>query len=235
MQLSLKANDYANPGYIGSKFRKKRFKFFEQKLDELNRPVTILDIGGTVSFWVNEGYHKRKGVKIIIINLRTEETGYPNIKVVQGDACDLSQFKDKQFDIAFSNSLIEHLYTKENQKKMAREAMRVGKNYFIQTPNRYFPIEPHFKFPLFQFFPKRLKIFLQTKTSIINGVKYDLAYAENIVDEIKLLTKAEMQSLFPKGEVYVETFMGLPKSFVLYNFDLSCDLNLNFKTSRSGN
>jgi len=218
MDLSLKANDYANPHYIGSKFRKKRFKFFEQKLDELARPVNILDIGGTVSFWVNEGYHKRIDVKITIINIRVEETGYPNIQVVQGDACDLSQFKEKQFDIAFSNSLIEHLFTRENQHKMAKEAMRVAKNYFIQTPNKYFPIEPHFKFPLFQFLPRWLQIFLQTKTSLINGVKYDREYAESVVEEIKLLSRTEMETLFPQGEVYVETFIGLPKSFVLHSF-----------------
>ncbi|HWA33083.1 MAG TPA: class I SAM-dependent methyltransferase [Cyclobacteriaceae bacterium] len=218
MDISLKANDYANPNYIGSKFRKKRFKFFEQKLEELARPVNILDIGGTVSFWVNEGYHKRIDVKITIINIRVEETGYPNIHVVQGDACDLSQFKEKQFDIAFSNSLIEHLFTKENQQKMAREAMRVAKNYFIQTPNKYFPIEPHFKFPLFQFMPKWLQVFLQTRTHLINGVKYDRDYAESVVEEIKLLSRAEMEKLFPQGEVYVETFIGLPKSFVLHSF-----------------
>jgi hypothetical protein len=218
MDISLRANDYSNPDYIGSKFRRKRFRFFEQQLEELNRPVTILDIGGTVSFWVNEGYHKRIGVRITILNLRTEETGYPNIKVVQGNACDLSQFRDKEFDIAFSNSLIEHLFTRENQVKMAREAVRVGKNYFIQTPNKFFPIEPHFKFPLFQFLPKWAKIFLQTKTSIINGVKYDRKYAEDVIEEIRLLTKSEMQSLFPEGEVYVERFMGLPKSFVMYSF-----------------
>jgi SAM-dependent methyltransferase len=214
--LGFKANDYANPGYIGSKFRKKRFRFFEEKLRTLRKPVTILDLGGTVGFWVNENYH-RKDVLVTIVNVRPEESGYPNIKVIAGDACDLSLFENNSFDIAFSNSLIEHLYTRENQIKMANEAMRVGKYYFIQTPNRYFPIEPHFKFPFFQFFSKSIQVFLQTKTAFINGFRYDRGYAENMVNEIRLLSRKEMKEFFPKSHLYVERFLGLPKSFVAYN------------------
>jgi len=215
--ISLKANDYSDPNYLGSKFRKKRFLFFEEKIKELDKPVTILDIGGTVRFWTDEGYHE-KDVLITIVNIRTEKSGYSNITVIKGDASDLSQFKDKVFDISFSNSLIEHLYTKENQVKMANEAMRVSKNYFIQTPNCYFPIEPHFKFPFFQFLPKFLQVFLQTKTSLINGVRYKPRYALRIVEEIRLLSKGELMELFPRCTIYTERFMGIGKSFIAHNF-----------------
>lgn len=218
--ISLKPNDYSNPNYLGSQFRKKRFLFFEEKLKLLNKPVTILDIGGTVRFWTDENY-QHKDVFITIINLRPEESPHPNIRAMIGNACDLSMFEDGAFDITFSNSLIEHLYSKDNQIKMAKEAMRVGKNFFIQTPNRYFPIEPHFKFPFFQFLPKGLKIFLQTRTSLINGVMYDKEYAQDIVNEIRLLSKGEMKELFPKSKLWVERFMGMAKSFVAYSFQAS--------------
>lgn len=215
---SLKANDYSNPEYIGSKFRKKRFKFFEENWLSQSKQTTIIDIGGTVQFWVNENYHKRTDVVITVVNLRYEEKQYSNITTVVGNACDLSQFADGSFDISFSNSLIEHLHTKENQIKMAKEAMRVGKCFFIQTPNRYFPIEPHFKFPLFQFLPEFIKIFLQTQTHLINGVKYERAYAKNIVNEIRLLTRHEMKEFFPKSNLYTERFIGIPKSYTSYSF-----------------
>jgi len=84
---------------------------------------------------------------------------------------------------------------------MASEAMRVATYYFIQTPNRYFPIEPHFKFPLFQFLPDSLKVFLQTRTSIINGVKYKKEYAEKTIREIRLLSQDELSCLFPKQQL----------------------------------
>lgn len=211
-----KTNDYSNPNYIGSKFRKQRLLFFEERIVTLDKPITILDIGGTVRFWKDENYDQRP-VLITIVNLREEKSIYPNIKVLKGDACDLSMYKDHSFDIAFSNSLIEHLHTKERQQKMASETMRVGKYFFVQTPNRYFPIEPHFKFPLFQFLPKFLQIFLQTKTTLINGIKYDQAYAEKMVNEIRLLSKRELIELFPHCSLYVEEFLGLPKSFIAYH------------------
>ena len=67
-----------------------------------------------------------------------------------GDATDLSPFKDKSFDIVHSNSVIEHLYNFENQKKMASEIMRVGQKHIVQTPNKYFFLEPHLSyFPFF--------------------------------------------------------------------------------------
>lgn len=215
--ISLKANDYSDPNYIGSKFRKERFLLFEQKIKHLNKPVTILDIGGTVRFWADEGYQEKDAL-ITIININSEKSDYPNIRVIKGDASNLAQFKDKAFDISFSNSLIEHLYTKENQIKMANEAMRVGRHFFIQTPNRYFPIEPHFKFPFFQFLPKFLQIFLQTKTSLINGIRYKRAYALRVVEEIRLLSRRELKRLFPKCRIYTERFMGFSKSFVVHNF-----------------
>ncbi len=215
--ISLKPNDYSDPKYLGSKFRRKRLIFFREKIKDLNKPVTILDIGGTVRFWADEGYQEKDAL-ITIVNIREEKSGYSNIKVIKGDAVDLSQFKDKAFDISFSNSLIEHLYTKENQIKMANEAMRVGKYFFIQTPNRYFPIEPHFKFPFFQFLPKFLQVFLQTKTSLINGARYKRAYALRIVEEIRLLSRREVLKLFPRCSIYTERFMGLDKSFIAHNF-----------------
>lgn len=212
-----KVNDYSNPNYIGSRFRKRRFRFFESKIKTFQRPITILDIGGTVRFWVDENYHL-KDVFITIVNIRPEESTYANIRVIEGNACDLSQFKDKAFDVSFSNSLIEHLYTRENQVRMASEAMRVSRCFFVQTPNRYFPIEPHFRFPFFQFLPKSIQLFLQTKTSLINGVRYNKQYAADIVNEIKLLSKSELIKLFPDSQLYTEYFLGMPKSFIAYSF-----------------
>jgi hypothetical protein len=212
-----KPNDYSNPEYIGTRFRRKRFRFFEKRIKNFTKPITILDIGGRVDFWVNEGFHNRYDVMITLVNLEAEESDYFNICTIQGDACDLSRFKNHAFDIAFSNSLIEHLQTKENQKRMADEAMRVGRFYFVQTPNRYFPIEPHFKFPFFQFLPRFVKLFLLTQTSLINGVKYGKEYSENVIDEIRLLSKSEFRELFPAGDLYEERFAGLLKSFVAHN------------------
>ena len=93
-------------------------------------------------------------VEITLLNLTLVETDLPNVISIAGDATDLSDFADKSFDIAFSNSVIEHLFSFQNQQKMALEAQRVSRYHFIQTPNFWFPIEPHWVFPCFQFLPK---------------------------------------------------------------------------------
>ena len=70
---------------------------------------------------------------------------------VIADGCRLP-FPDQAFDVVFSNAVIEHL-TPEGQRQMAREIMRVGRRWFVTTPNFWFPIEMHHKLPLFQFLP----------------------------------------------------------------------------------
>jgi 2-polyprenyl-3-methyl-5-hydroxy-6-metoxy-1,4-benzoquinol methylase len=72
----------------------------------------------------------------------------------------MPQFQNDEFDIVFSNSVIEHVGSYEEQNLMASEVRRVGKRYFIQTPNLFFPIEPHFLFPFFQFLPLDYRVTL---------------------------------------------------------------------------
>lgn len=215
--ISFKVNGHTNSRDQGNRSDKKRLRLFEDKVNVLSKPVTIIDLGGTIKFWVEAGYHE-KDVLITIIKPKAEKSGYANIRVIAGNACDLSTFKDKAFDISFSNSLFEHLFTKENQFKMAGEAIRVGTYFFIQTSNRYFPLEHHFKFPFFQFLPRFLQIFLQTKTSLIHGVRHNYDDALRIVEEIRLPSKSEMKVFFPESNLHIERYMGIAKSFLAYNF-----------------
>ena len=69
----------------------------------------------------------------------------------------LYRFKHNQFDIAYSTSVIEHLRDSENQRTFAAEVACVAKLYYVQTPNRWFPIEPHLVAPIIHFFPKSYK------------------------------------------------------------------------------
>jgi hypothetical protein len=77
---------------------------------------------------------------------------------------------------------------------MAEEVRRVGKCYYVQTPNYYFPIEPHWLFPFFQFLPFPLKIFL-SKNFDLGNYKKCKSETEAIVrvNRIRLLTETEMK------------------------------------------
>jgi len=107
---------------LGNQFRQKRMALFKEQLHTLPKPVNILDVGGAQAFWVNTGLHDTQDIHITILNLTKATTHYKNISALKGDATDLSAYKDDAFDIVFSNSVIEHLYTKDNQKSMAKRS-----------------------------------------------------------------------------------------------------------------
>jgi len=209
-----------DPGSMGSKFRSRRFDFFERIFWEAfgkNKTIRILDIGGTEAFWKGRRLLQNPNVSISLLNLGAEPVSHPSLQSLSGNATDLSCFEDKSFDLVFSNSVIEHLYTFENQQKMAAEVRRVGQKYFVQTPNKYFFVEPHYALPFFQFLPSRFVYFILTETRLSRMQKWEPQHARAYLDEIRLLSLREMKSLFPDGRVYYEKFLGMNKSFTLYN------------------
>lgn len=208
-----------------SKLRKKRFSLFTSILDSMPSPIKILDVGGTISFWENLGFlnEEVKDVEITLLNVKFIETSstHPKIKQVVGNATNMAKFQSNEFDIVFSNSVIEHVGDYEQQRQMATEVMRVGKKYFVQTPNLFFPIEPHFVFPLFQFMPINIRVWLLTNFALGWYDKVsDKQLARSIATSIKLLNKSKFLNLFPEAQLYEEKFFGLTKSFTVYGESL---------------
>jgi 2-polyprenyl-3-methyl-5-hydroxy-6-metoxy-1,4-benzoquinol methylase len=158
-----------NPQSLGFKFRRKRLqeleKLFFAHFEGVEK-IEILDVGGTDYFWQHSLLLSHPGVRITLLNLHLEKTSHPAIQAVQGEATSMPEFGKDSFDLVFSNSVIEHLYTLENQQKMAAEILRVGKSHFIQTPNAYFPIEAHYALPFAQYYPKALLHFILTQTKL---------------------------------------------------------------------
>jgi hypothetical protein len=203
---------------LAARFRRGRLHLFQTLLDQLPRPVTILDVGGTQQFWEQAGFTGGESVQITLLNLTPVTVTRPNFQSVSGDGRDLSQFAGQQFDIVFSNSVIEHLATRQDQQLMALAVKRVGKRYFIQTPNKYFPLEPHFLWPFFQFYPVWLRAQLLHHFDL-GWVKRlpDYEAAKREVQQIRLLSRAEFRQLFPDGHLVEEKIFGLSKSFVIYH------------------
>jgi len=109
---------------------------------------------------------------------------YPNIRYVQGDACDLP-FADGEFDVVFSNAVIEHVGARDRQRALVSEALRVGRRVFVTTPNRWFPVELHTRIPLVHWLPDRLS------HPVYRALGKDFA------TENTLLTRRQLASLFP--------------------------------------
>lgn len=200
---------------VATRLRRRRFAFFTQLVSSVPRPFRLLDVGGTSRFWELMGWHEEAGVDITLLNVAPAARG--TIRSVVGDARNMPQFGDGEFDVVFSNSVIEHVGGAGDQAQMAAEIVRVGRRHFVQTPNRYFPIEPHFLVPGFQFLPISARVWLLRHFDLPGYRRSpDSAEARRAVTSIRLLDRREFSRLFPHSSLYVERLGGLAKSFVAY-------------------
>jgi hypothetical protein len=207
--------DHRDNASLATHFRRRRFAFFLSLLAQVERPVSILDIGGTENYWKMMNLNDDR-VFITLLNLTNHEVALPNMTSVAGDARAIQE-GDLSFDVVFSNSVIEHVGTFQDQLKMAREVRRVGKRYFVQTPNKYFPLEPHFHFPFYQFLPLSVRVFLLRNFKLGWIPKTpDAGKARELVEEIRLISRNELMSLFPDALLFEERVFGMTKSFVAY-------------------
>jgi hypothetical protein len=220
MELSIpsmrRLADDENPNSFSNKLRARRFRQFELLAASMPLPLRILDVGGTNDFWEKRGWVGRRDVQIFSLNLVPEKQLHENVKPLTGNATDLSQFGDASFDIAFSNSVIEHLFTFESQRRMATEIQRVGKAFWVQTPNFWFPMEPHFQVPGWQWMPLDLRIaIIQRWRCGWRGPCADRTAARKLVEEVRLLTRNTLTTLFPGAALIPERFCGLVKSWTV--------------------
>jgi hypothetical protein len=190
-------------------FRRRRMNRFIS-LFCLSSQVRVLDIGGTPQTWT----HESKGCEhfsVTLINLRSNRPVADQcIALIDGDATELP-FADDAFDLAFSNSVIEHVGSWEQQQAFAREARRVARKLWIQTPARSFPLEAHLLAPYIQYLPKSVqhRIVRWTPRGLLQP---DVVH--EIVDEVRLLTYREVRLLFPDCLILKERVLGFTKSYI---------------------
>jgi hypothetical protein len=203
---------------LSNRMRAKRFRLFLALLDQVTPPIRLLDVGGTPTFWSMRDPRWMERLDVTCLNLEELPSEAPRVRSIVGDARDLSRFGDRAFDVAFSNSVIEHVGGADSRRRMAQEIRRVARRYFVQTPNRYFPIEPHFVFPFFQFLPRRVRIWLLLHFDIgWSRRKTERVAAERVVDAIELIGEGELRRLFPEARIYREKFYGFTKSLIAYH------------------
>ena len=191
-------------GSLASKFRYRRWQFIRSVLNA-HGTESVIDVGGTDKSW---WFAEWQG-NVVRCNLDRDAASV-GLRVV-ADGCSLP-FKDVAFDIAFSNSVIEHLGSLAAQTSFANEFRRVAKRYFLQTPNKWFPVEPHYLFPGFQFLPTRLQHWLHTHFDVGTLKRTDP------FGTIRLMEKSELRRLFPEARLVPEMLGPFVKSwYVVYS------------------
>lgn len=171
---------------------------------------TLLDVGGGPGV---EGeflslyacFHR-----VVVINLDTEHLEAQRhccFSTIRGDARRLP-FSSQSFDWVFSNAVIEHVGRWKDQMQFADEIRRVAiKGYFVTTPNKLFPLEPHTLLPFYQFLPNWMRRKL---------APYSPGYLKRY-ERIELLSSKQVQKLFPEATVVSTGFPVFGNSLVAFH------------------
>jgi ubiquinone/menaquinone biosynthesis C-methylase UbiE len=168
----------------------------------------ILDVGGTAATW------NGRARDVTVLNVSQPRAWEDKAdRFVLGDARRL-EFADRAFDIAYSNSVIEHLGTLADQTRAAAEIRRVGRSYWVQTPARTFPVEPHYLTPLVHWLPRglRRRALPYTIWALITHPTSE--FMDGMVAELRIVSKRELRAMFPDARIERERFLGLTKSWI---------------------
>ena len=202
-----------------------RARRFEQFVRILNPSTgdSLIDIGGESGTWISNppvvGRIDLVNPKVLQIDSAARSSR--GMSSIVGDGRDLVDVADQSYDIAFSNSVIEHVGTWEDQQKFAAEMHRVGKKLWCQTPARECPIEPHYMAPFIHWLPRSLQRRLIRRFTpwgwLSKPPPEDIDF---MVDTTRLITLREMKQLFPDCQILVERILFIfPKSYIAVRAD----------------
>jgi SAM-dependent methyltransferase len=158
---------------------------------------SLLDLGGATGVDMEFLPLYQAFAEVHTVNLSIPLQGLPPSKFIIADGC-LLPYRDKSFDWVFSNAVIEHIPA-EKQRQFANEIRRVARRgYFVATPNRHFPIDPHTLLPGIQFLPPRLRR--------IYG-QLSLRRLTETMDNVTLISARQLKMCFPEARILR---LGLP-------------------------
>jgi len=139
----------------------------------------------------------------------TFQRAWPEVRYVRGERGAHLPFADGEFDVVYSNAVVEHVGNRAAQRAFLEEVLRVGKAAFLTTPNRWYPLELHTTLPLLHWLPARVY------RPLYRGLGFDFFSRE---ENLNLLDESAVRDLVPPGVRYrIEThrFLGLPSNVLL--------------------
>jgi hypothetical protein len=193
-----------------SNFSRKRRMHLFVKLIAPTPGMKVLDLGGQPDIWDNV----EPILNITCLNLpniaNKAHKSHHNIHYIEGDACSMPNFEFGDFDIIFSNSVIEHVGDVDKQTKFANEVRRLSNTYWIQTPSKYFPIEAHCGMPFWWFYPRWLRSYFLGKWT-----KHFPAWTK-MVATTAVISRKSLGKFFPNSKIVTEWFI-FPKSLIAFS------------------
>ncbi len=204
-----------SPTSLGARARSRRWGQLLERFPYLP-DMNVVDLGGTTEYWRRSPVRPRS---VTVVNLTEPGTSDEEWLVpVEGDACDagsiLAATGASGFDLVISNAVIEHVGGHANRVRFAASVRELSARHWVQTPYRYFPLEPHWLFPGMQFLPvaARARVALAWPLQHTRAASY--ADALSSVQWTELVGRSEMAAYFPDSEIVAERVAGLTKSLI---------------------
>ncbi len=194
--------------------RRRKYELFRETMRPTEQ-MRVLDVGAQSDSCAGEALQlvdvypwtsRISALNLLPEHIETIKRCHPDVDARVGDARELP-WPDKYFDVVYSNAVIEHVGGFEDQRKMAGEIMRVGKRWFVTTPNRWYPFEFHLRLPFVTWLPwhgylraGRLMRYNHADRKYMFGVP---------VDGIRLLSASDLRKCFPGSRIIKQrvTFM----------------------------
>ena len=200
------------PGSLGERRRARRWELFRHEFGEIES-MSVIDLGGTVDAWVRAPL---RPASVHVVNLEPQSGETPTwIRADQADACDLpAPIAGGSYDLVFSNSVIEHVGGHAQRMRFADAVHKLASRHWVQTPYRYFPVEPHWLFPGFQFLPLTIRAGISCRWPLSHTPTKSREDGLRAALGVELLSRSEMAFYFPDSTLRFERMAGAVKSLI---------------------
>jgi hypothetical protein len=183
----------------------------------------VIDLGGQIAYWRALDLQRLEALGVHVTTVNNE--GEPELPadarearmftVLVGDACNLTAYADNSFDLAHSNSTIEHVESWPRMEAFARELRRLAGPYYVQTPYYWFPVEPHFLAVGFHWLPETVRARMFMRRGFGHHPRQDSwEDALSIVRSAQLFDRRKFRRLFGDGQMFSEAMLGMTKSLI---------------------
>lgn len=192
------------------RMRARRMRLFMENVG-LRDGMRIVDLGGSPMIW----QFVEVPLDVTMVNLEYSAEAKEEARTIRqhkftfvvGDGC-RTEFPSSSFDLAFSNSVIEHVGARDKRAEFAYEVRRLAPRYWVQTPSKYFPIEAHTGMPFWWYYPEAIRRRFKR-----NWHKKLPAWTE-MIEGTDVVEQQELETIFPGARILKERLMGVVKSYI---------------------
>jgi hypothetical protein len=200
-----------SPDALAEQFRARRWETLHRAFPDLEN-MTVADLGGTVDSWVRAPVRPQH---VTVLGFEPEGEAPSWIDTRYADACDLgTDLRNLRVDLVYSNAVLEHVGGAVPRQRFADTVHRLSERHWVQTPYRYFPLEPHWLFPGCQFLPVSTRVAISRRWPFVHTPCSDFDTELDAVLSVELVGLTEFRHLFPASVLHRERVAGLTKSLV---------------------